>query len=84
MVGSRPQNNEGSEVSHSISFVYDCKIGLYFVDLGGPGGPGGQIVIPTGEVFRAPPAGRSICIAGAAGTTNIDELDANLKKTKTN
>ncbi len=63
-----------------VGFVKDLKIGLNFVDVGGPGVPAGQIDVPAFGARSAPQFLRSIWPAGAAGTLKIEESNADFEK----
>ncbi len=44
--------------------------------------PAGEVDRPTGGALRAPPAGRPICTAGAAGTPKTNKIEAKFETCK--
>jgi hypothetical protein len=50
---------------------------LILLILGFPAAPEGLIALPFGKALRAPAAGRSNCLAGAAATFKLDKMKAN-------
>ncbi len=62
-----------------VEFAIDLNSTFISSILGVPVAPAGKIDLPAGGALRAPPVGRPISPAGAAGTLNIDEIKVEFK-----